>query len=193
MTDPKSKPIPSDALIYDLHPSRFLKPYDLIERWKVTNITVTISRLAYVETIPVMSDIDPETKKPRVATQPVMYFKTKTGKEFERGMLVGAAENVSALKAATGASTIGDLIGKRVTILIGEHRKKPVLRISPEPPAASASNPNEQKGDVITAFSELCKKAGIDQETRTAILRECGGDFDEAYKKISEQYKEVLA
>jgi hypothetical protein len=189
MTD--SKPIPPDALIYDLHPSRFLKPYDLTERWKVTNITVTISRLAYVETIPVMSDIDPQTKKPKVATQPVMYFKTKTGKEFERGMLIGAAENVAALKAATGASTVGDLIGKRVTIIVGEHRKKPVLRISPEPPAAPASKP-DGKEDVITAFSELCKKAGIDQETRTAILRECGGDFDEAYKKVSEQYKEIL-
>lgn len=46
--------------------------------------------------------------------------------------------------------------------------------------------------DVITAFSNLCNSAGLDAETRTAILRECGGDFETAFNKVAEQYKEVL-
>lgn len=46
--------------------------------------------------------------------------------------------------------------------------------------------------DVIAAFSDLCKRAGLDQETRTAILRECGGDFEVAYKKVAKQYEAIL-
>jgi hypothetical protein len=45
---------------------------------------------------------------------------------------------------------------------------------------------------VITAYTNLCNSAGIDAETRTAILRECGGDFDAAFNKVAEQYKEIL-
>jgi hypothetical protein len=182
-----TKPIPNDTLIDDLHPARFLKPFDLTERWKTESITVVISRLAYEETIPNPSDIDDVTRK----EQPVLYFKTKTGAEFPRGMLISANENLSAIKAATGAKVAGELIGKRITIKIGEHRKKPVLRISPDTPPTPAPKPSEEK-DVITAFSDLCKKAGIDQETRTAILRECGGDFETAIEKVKKQYEAIL-
>lgn len=217
MNSYKSKPIPPDTLIFDLGSPRFLKPEDLIERWKVENVTVTISRLAFEETIPSMSDIDPQTSKPKVVMNPVMYFKTKAGGEFPRGMLVSAKENLDALKAATGAKTTGELVGKQVLIIIGKHRKKPVLRISPDAPTTSSqqsafsnqpsavsakSNGQPSKlealqtmaqTDVITAFSDLCNSVGIDQETRTAILRECGGDFDAAYEKVSAQYREILS
>lgn len=149
--DYKSQPIPAGTLIDDLHPSRFLKPYDLTERWKVYSLTVTISRLAYEETVPNPRDLDPSTAdaknpkgKPRVVLSPVMYFQTRDGNEFPRGMLVSAKENVTALKAATGARTTGDLPGKRVTLIVGEHKRMPVLRISPEKPPATSEPNNEQ-------------------------------------------------
>src|ERR687892_1586297 len=120
----KSKPIPPDTLIFDLNPSRFLRPEDLIERWKVERMAITICRLAWEETTPSAQDIDPQTRKPKVVDSPVLYFKTKSGKEFPRGVLVSAKENLNALKAATGAKTAGELIGKRITIFVSEHKKK---------------------------------------------------------------------
>ena len=123
--DPKTLPD-------DLHPSRFLKPTDLIERWKVQRITVTIARIEPEETIPNPSDIDPATKKPRVIMQPVLYFHTKTGSEFPRGYLLSAGVDIQSLKTATGAQTIGDVIGKTIVIQLGQHKRQTVLRISPE-------------------------------------------------------------
>jgi hypothetical protein len=208
-----AKPVPPDTLIDDLNPSRFLKPTDLTERWHVQSLTVTISRLSYEDTWPSMQDIDPRTRKPKVKVAPVLYFNSKNGGEFPRGMLLGAGENITALKAATGARTVGEMVGKRITIIVGEFRHKPVLRISPEtPPAASTpaavrSNGNEQAskpsladlreqlktGDVIVAYSGITKMAGIDQPTAQAILRECLGDFETAFDKIAEQYAKVLS
>ena len=127
--------IPANVLLDDLHPSRFLKVTDLTERWNLAQITVTISRLTYEETVPVPSDIDPDTRKPRITLVPVLYFLTKNGTEFPRGMLLSAKENVRNLKAVTGAKTVGDLIGKRVIITVGEHKRKAVLRISESAPA----------------------------------------------------------
>lgn len=127
--------IPQTTLLDDLHPARFLKPTDLTERWKVAQITVTISRLANEETIPNPSDVDPQTRKPRVVVQPVLYFSTKSGAEFPRGYLLSASVDVQSLKAATGAATVGELIGQRITIILGEHKRKTVLRISPNKPA----------------------------------------------------------
>lgn len=125
--------IPPETLLDDLHPARFLKVADLLERWKVQQITVTISRVTREETIPNPADIDPATRKPRVVIQPVLYFQTKTGAEFPRGYLLSAQVDIQSLKAATGAQTVGDLIGKRITITVGEHKRKAVLRISPHP------------------------------------------------------------
>ena len=208
-----ARPVPGDTLIDDLNPSRFLKPADLTERWHVQSLTVTILRIAEEDTWPSMNDIDPITRKPKVKRAYVLYFKNRDGGEFPRGMLISASENVTALKAATGAKTVGEMIGKRITIIVGEFRHKPVLRISPETPAAPAAhtasapknNGNSQpkhtlaslqeliKTDVIVAYSEICKMASLDQATGAAILRECLGDFETAFKKITEQYKEVLS
>jgi len=126
--------IQPNTLLDDLHPSRFLKVADMLERWKVQQVTVTISRMTHEETIPIPSDIDPATKKPRAVMQPVLYFKTKSGDEFPRGYLLSAQVDVASMKTATHAATVGDLIGKRITIEIGEHKRKAVLRISPNKP-----------------------------------------------------------
>jgi len=203
MTDYKSKPVPPDTLISDLNPSRFLRPEDLIERWKLDSVAITISRVSWEETTPSTKDIDPQTRQPKVVMSPVMHFKTKSGNEFPRGMLISAKENLNALKESTGVKTVGELVGKRVTIFVSEHKKRPVLRIDPkpvvpEPPknGQSAAKPEAPKvqadEDVITAFTNICESADLDQETRNAILRECGGDFDVAFNKVVEQYKEIL-
>ena len=126
--------IPQNTLLDDLHPARFLKVTDLTDRWKVAQVTVTISRMTTEETIPNPSDVDPATRKPRVVMQPVLYFQTKNGAEFGRGYLLSAAIDVQSLKTATQAQTVGELIGKRITIVLGEHKRKAVLRISPTKP-----------------------------------------------------------
>jgi hypothetical protein len=130
-----NQPIAPDTLLDDLHPKRFLQVTDLLDRWHVQALTVTISRMTREETVPQPGDIDPATRKPRVVTQPVLYIQTKAGTEFPRGYLLSAAVDIAALKSATQAHTVGDLVGKRISITVGEHKRKAVLRISPTPPA----------------------------------------------------------
>lgn len=125
--------IPQNVLLDDLHPSRFLKVGDLLDRWKVRDIVVTISRMTNETTIPNPKDIDPETRKPREVLQPVLYFATKSGTEYPRGYLLSARVDVESLKAATSAHTVGDLIGKKIKITVGEHNRNAVLRIDPAP------------------------------------------------------------
>ena len=125
--------LPASTLLDDLHPARFLKVSDLLERWKKQSLAVTISRLTQEETIPNPRDIDAATNKPRVVVQPVLYFTQKDGKEFPRGYLLSAGVDVESLISATQASTVGELIGKRVTITVGQHKGKAVLRIHPAP------------------------------------------------------------
>ena len=121
------------TLLDDLHPARFLKVSDLLERWKVQQITVTISRLTNEETIPNPKDIDADTHKPRVIIQPVLYFNTKMGAEFPRGYLLSAKEDINALKTATGAHTVAELKDKKITLHVGEWKHKAVLRIDAQP------------------------------------------------------------
>jgi len=132
--------IPENTLLDDLHPARFLKVADLLERWKVQSVTVEISRMTYEETIPNPRDIDDNTRKPRIVVQPVLYFKTKTGEEFSRGYLLSAAVDVESLKASTGARTVGGLGGRKIKIQVGEHKGKAVLRIDPAPVASTTRN-----------------------------------------------------
>ena len=133
-------PIDPNTPLDDLHPARFLKVSDLLERWKVQSITVEIARLTWESTVPNPRDIDPATVsaecpkgKPREVIQPVFYFKTKTGETFPRGYLIGSKADTEALKASTKAAKVGEMIGKRVKIIVGEHRKQAVLRIDPAP------------------------------------------------------------
>jgi hypothetical protein len=129
-----AQPIANNTLLDDLHPSRFLKVTDLLERWKVQQLAVTISRLTTEETTPNPKDVDPATREPRIVMQPVLYFQTKTGAEFPRGYLLSAKADIESLKLSTGAKTAGELINKRIIIFVSEHRKKAVLRISPTAP-----------------------------------------------------------
>lgn len=117
----------------DLHPARFLKVTDLVERWKVSELVVTISRMTNEDTIPNPKDIDPATSKPRVIEQPVLYFKTKDGAEFRRGYLLSAGADVQSLKSATNAQTVAEVIGKKIRIKLGQHRQQTVLRIDAQP------------------------------------------------------------
>jgi hypothetical protein len=143
-------PIPPATLLDDLHPKRFLQVSDLLDRWHVQSLVVLISRMIYEETIPNPRDLDPATAdqrnpkgKPRVVVQPVLYFQAKTGAEFPRGYLLSAGVDVESLKAATGARTVGDLVGKRITITVGEYKHQAVLRISPQP--AQPAQPAAEK------------------------------------------------
>jgi len=127
--------------LMDLHPSRFLKVEDLKVRWHVQQLAVTIARIAPEDTIPNPKDLDSATAdsrnpngKPRVIVQPVLYFQTKTGAPFPRGYLLSTQVDVASLMEATKAETIGEVIGKKIIIYIGEHRKQEVLRISPTAP-----------------------------------------------------------
>jgi len=136
-----AQPIQPNTLLDDLHPKRFLQVSDLLERWNVQQLIVTISRMMSEETVPNPKDLDPKTAdkqhpngKPRVVMQPVLYFKTKAGAEFPRGYLVSAQVDVESLKSSTGARTTGEVIGKKIIIFVGEHRKQAVLRISPVKP-----------------------------------------------------------
>jgi hypothetical protein len=218
MTSYNTRPVPNDTLFMDLKTPRFLDVEDLTERWKIQSLDVEISRLAYEDTGPSMQDIDPATKKPRVKEATVLYFKSKTGKEYPRGMMIDAKENRDALRAATKAKTAGDLIGKRITIMVGEWRKKKVLRISPTPPAAVAPKPAQAQApanghnqpqpiegqsrlytltqqsqvDLITAYTELWKAAGLTNEEAQATLKECGFDMNAAFNKIAVQYAPVI-
>lgn len=129
----KMTTIPADTLLDDLHPKRFLQVADLLERWKVQSVTVTIARMTTETTIPNPRDIDETTRKPREVPQPVLYFAQKDGKEFPRGYLLSARVDVESLKSATGAQTVGALVGKRIKITVGEHKRAAVLRIDPKP------------------------------------------------------------
>jgi hypothetical protein len=46
--------------------------------------------------------------------------------------------------------------------------------------------------DVITAYSELWKAAGLDNETAQAILKEYTGDFKAAFDKIAKDYAYII-
>jgi hypothetical protein len=161
-----SQPIAPNTLLDDLHPSRFLKVTDLTERWKVAQMTVTISRITKESTIPNPKDLDPTTAdkqhpngKPRVVWQPAFYFKREgKSQEWPSAYLLSAQVDIQSIKTAAKATTTGELIGKQITIMIGEHRKQAVLRISPMPPMDPQQPGPQQTGEVI---NDTCKKCGM--------------------------------
>ncbi len=218
---PRSRPIPPGTLIDDLKPSRFLKVEDLTERWNIRSLTITISRATWEDTVPNPKDLDPTTAdakhpkgKPRIVTEPAFYFKGKTGNEWPSAYLLSAKVDVKSIKAATNAKTIDELTGKRVTIIVSEFRNDPVLRISPEPPASQSTQQTPANGhnqpkpiegqthlerlkalaetDIITAYTEAWKAAGLDNQTQQAILKEYTGDFAAAFDKIIKDYAYII-
>lgn len=122
---PKARPIAPTTPINQLHPSRFLKAADL-QAWRKTHLLVEIAAIQEEE-------VEPQPGKKEY--KPVLYFKDKTGQTFPRGYLLSAKTDINALAAATGAATVGECTGKRITILLSSHKGKPVLRISETPPS----------------------------------------------------------
>ena len=122
-----SRPIQPNKSLDDLFPSRFLKPEQLIA-WKITEITVTVAQ--------VQEELV-EPKPGQKEWKPVIYFRTKSGKTHPQGYLISAKIDKDSLKTATGAQTIGELVGKRITIKLDSYRNQTVLRIDPSPPAPS--------------------------------------------------------
>lgn len=120
---PQSRPLNPDMLIDDLFPARFLRVEQLL-RWGRTEITVEIAYLQQEEV---------EPRPGQKAFKPVLYFRTKNGEVHPQGYLLSAKADGEALKSATGATTIGELIGKRITIKQDAWRGKAVLRIDPRP------------------------------------------------------------
>lgn len=136
----QSKPTDPNTPLADFHLSRFLKAQDLTKRWHIQAITVTISRVTDEATVPNPKDLDPSTAdaknpkgKPRIVIQKAFYFLDKHGNEWPSAYLLSAKVDVESLENATGAQTAGELIGKRVTIRVGQHRGADVLRIDPKP------------------------------------------------------------
>src|SRR3990172_3741792 len=161
----QSKPVDPNTPLIDFHLSRFLKITDLTKRWKVNSITVTISRVTDEATVPNPKDLDPQTAdaknphgKPRIAIQKAFYFLDKHGNEWQSAYLLSAKIDTESLESATKATTAGELIGKRVVIQVGEHRKQAVLRISPIPPMNPQQPEPKQTGEVIET---TCKQCGM--------------------------------
>jgi hypothetical protein len=122
---PKSRPISNNTSLDDLFPSRFLKPEQLLS-WRMTEITVTVAKIQEEEV---------EPKPGKKEWKPVIYFKTKSGQIHPQGYLLSAKVDKESLKTATGAATIGEVIGKQITIKIADYRGRAVLRIDSKPPA----------------------------------------------------------
>ena len=97
----------------------------------------------------------------------------------------------------TGTPEYEQWVGAEFIIEAAKQSGKDTIFIKAPPqqgaPAKTGTQAVPKDQDVITAYSNLCNSAGLDQETRAAILRECGGDFDTAFNKVAEQYKEILA
>jgi hypothetical protein len=138
MTTPNVNPLPDSTPLDDLHPARFLKPADLLDRWKTHSIVVTVARVQMEETVPNPRDTVPDPANPsrkiaRTVIQPVLYFLTKTGDEFPRGYLLSAKVDIESIKTSTGAQTTGELKSRKIRIIVGEHKHSAVLRIDASP------------------------------------------------------------
>jgi hypothetical protein len=88
--------------------------------------------------------------------------------------------------------------GKYVDREIGDRPPGDMWAEEDEEPTGPTTGPRLQaiiekaKEDSLVAFSELRKAAGLDSAQVQEILRECGGDYDEAFKKIATQYAEII-
>ena len=117
---------------------------DLLDRWKVQSLTVSIAEIRAESTIPNPKDIDETTHKPREVVQPVLYFKTKDGATFPRGYLLSARVDIESLKSTTGASTTGEVVGRKIKITTGTHKGRAVLRIDPAPVPQEPHRPADE-------------------------------------------------
>ncbi|HEC61410.1 hypothetical protein LCGC14_0761690 [marine sediment metagenome] len=127
--EPKTRSLDESRSLDSLFPSRFLKADHLIA-WKITDLTVTIAKLVEEEVQPRPNQMEWKT---------VIYFHARDNGIHPQGYLLSAKIDKDALKSATGAQTIAQLIGSRIIIQLDTFRGKAVLRIRPTPP------PEEEK------------------------------------------------
>lgn len=117
----KQQPINPSTPITELLPERFLKVSMLIN-WKTQRITATISEITLEEVY--------EPGSGQTTMKPVIYLTGKDGRTFSSGYLLTNQADRAALMNATGASTVGEAIGKPITIMIDSYRGRKVLRIA---------------------------------------------------------------
>jgi len=117
---PQTRPAPVSKALGDYFPGRFIKADDLI-RWKVNDVTVTVSNAQEEE-------VRPHRNRPP-DWRLVLYFKTKTGEQFPRGYLVSAKADIQTLKDA-GFQAVGDLLNHQLIISLADHNGQATLRLS---------------------------------------------------------------
>jgi signal transduction histidine kinase len=106
--DINERSISPDKSLDELLPSRFLSVEQLIS-WRETEIIGTISRITEEE-------IKLEGRDP--LWRPVIYLSMRDGLEHPQGYLLADQADREALKTATDAKVIGDLVGKKIKIKI---------------------------------------------------------------------------
>jgi hypothetical protein len=113
--------------------------------------------------------------------------------------------------AITGTPEIEQWIGTEIMIEAGKQSGKDTIIITRAPATQTpprqgpVNQPAKIQGqtrleelkakaqiDIITAYSEVWKAAGLDNQTAQAILKEYTGDFAAAFDKIAEDYAVVI-
>jgi hypothetical protein len=107
----------------------------------------------------------------------------------------------------TGTPEYETWVGVEIVIKPGIQSKKATVIIEAAPPTGPAPRNQPAKiehatrlaelqakseTDVITAYSELWKAAGLDNETAQAILKEYTGDFKAAFDRIAKDYAYII-
>jgi len=128
---PTTRPADPDQYLDDLFPPRFLNVAQFT-RWKVTELIVEVAEIQFEDVF------EPTTRKKD--SMPVLYIRNKSGEIHDQGYLLKTIADKDALKATCQATTVGQLIGKRIRIFISDWRGKPVLRIDPRP-VSNGSDP----------------------------------------------------
>ena len=119
--DINERSISPDKSLDELLPSRFLSVEQLIS-WRETEIIGTISRITEEE-------IKLEGRDP--LWRPVIYLSMRDGLEHPQGYLLADQADREALKTATDAKVIGDLVGKKIKIKIAISDRISKLEIDP--------------------------------------------------------------
>ena len=102
----------------------FLSPQDLIEKWHVKSMILTVARIR-------MQEIESGSGQKGLVS--VLYFFTQDGRLFPKGFLLSEKGELEALKESTGASTLGDLIGRQVRLQVRSRKGHSIIRISSRP------------------------------------------------------------
>ncbi|RIK36103.1 MAG: hypothetical protein DCC55_28330 [Chloroflexi bacterium] len=120
-----------------LWPSRFLKPYHLLDNG-MSEITDTIKSI-------VMEETEPRPDQKRLA--PVLYFE-----RIKTPYLLSAKTDRDTLQNVFGVRQVGQLIGLRITLHVTEWQRRAVLRIKPvRPPAMQTltTADTDSGGDIV--------------------------------------------